>query len=380
MLTRQITPELQHALAHFPVTVLVGPRQVGKTTLARTIAAARPGTEYLDLERPSDLARLQDPERYLASRADRLVVLDEVQRLPDLFPLLRALVDDNRHPGRFLLLGSATPDLINRSSESLAGRIRYLEMQPLLLAETGADALSTLWLRGGFPDSFLAADDNVSLEWREAFVRTFLERDIPAMGLRMPASTLRRFWQMLAHWHGQLWNASAVAQSLDASPPTANRYLDLLCDAFIARRLLPWQANTGKRLVKAPRVYLRDSGLLHALLNLRTMHDLEGHPAMGASWEGFVVEQVLARLRPVEYGFYRTAAGAEIDLVMRLPGESAPVAVEIKHSVSPRLSRGFWQALDDLGVQRAWVIHAGQDEYPIEERVTAFPAARIPHL
>lgn len=376
MISRQIAPELATALATFPVVALIGPRQVGKTTLAREFASRHPDTEYLDLERPSDLARLRDPELYLASRADRLVILDEVQRVPELFPVLRALVDAKRKPGRFLLLGSAAPELINRSAESLAGRIRYLEMQPLLLAEAAGN-LASLWLRGGFPDSFLATDDATSFAWREAFIRTFLERDIPALGFRMPAHTVRRFWQMLAHWHGQLWNASSLAQSMDCSPPAASRYLDLLCDAFVARRLMPWHANVGKRLVKSPRIYLRDSGLLHTLLNLRTTNELEGHPALGASWEGFVIEQVLAAAKPVEYGFYRTAAGAEIDLVMTLPGHSKPVAVEIKYSAAPKPARGFWQALDDLGIEKAFVIHSGHEAYPLEARVTAWPAGRI---
>lgn len=387
MLQRSLLPELTDALARFPVVALVGPRQVGKTTLARDVARLRNeeggNAEYLDLERPSDLARLTDPELYLAGRQDRLIILDEIQRVPDLFPVLRALVDEHRVPGRFLLLGSASPDLLNHSAESLAGRIRYLEMRPLLLDEvatTNADPLRTLWLRGGFPDSYLADSDADSFAWREAFVRTFLERDVPALGFRIPAQTLRRFWQMLAHWHGQIWNASALAQSMGSSQQSVNRYVDLLCDAYIARRLMPWHANVGKRLVKSPRVYLRDSGLLHALLNLRTLDELAGHPGLGASWEGFVIEQVIAALDPIECGFYRTSAGAEIDLVMRLRGHAAPVAVEVKYSSTPKPTRGFWNALDDLGIERAFVIHPGKEEYPLDARVTAWPATRIAGL
>jgi hypothetical protein len=382
MLKRALISKLLDSLTQFPVVALIGPRQVGKTTLARELQTLRGGAEYLDLERPSDLARLSDPELYLSGRTDRLIILDEIQQLPGLFPVLRSLVDERRVPGRFLLLGSASPELINRSAESLAGRIRYLEMRPLLLGEVGSapDALTELWVRGGFPDSYLAPNDLSSFAWRESFVRTFLERDVPALGFRLPAQSLRRFWQMLAHWHGQLWNASTLAQSLDSSPQTTNRYLDLLCDAFITRRLLSWRANVGKRLVKAPRVYLRDSGLLHCLLNLTTLEDLLGHPALGASWEGFVIEQIIAALDPVEVGFYRTSAGAEIDLVMKLRGQSRPIGVEVKYSSAPKPTKGFWHALDDLDIERAFVIYPGKDNYPLDRRVTVWPAADIPKL
>jgi uncharacterized protein len=382
MLNRILSAELLDTLTRFPVVALIGPRQVGKTTLARELQKMHGNTEYLDLERPSDLMRLTDPELYLSARKDRLIILDEVQQMPGLFSVLRSLVDEHRVPGRFLLLGSASPELINRSAESLAGRIRYLEMRPLLINEVSgeADALARLWLRGGFPDSFLAADDFASFEWRESFVRTFLERDLPALGFRLPAQSLRRFWQMLAHWHGQLWNASTLAQSLGLSPQTTNRYLDLLCDAFVARRLMPWHANVGKRLVKAPRVYLRDSGLLHGLLNLRTLDELSGHPALGASWEGFVIEQIIATLDPVEVGFYRTSAGAEIDLVMTLRGHATPIAVEVKYSAAPKPGKGFWSALDDLEIERAFVIYPGKTDYPLERRVRVWPAADIPAL
>jgi uncharacterized protein len=382
MLKRALTAELLDALTKFPVVALIGPRQVGKTTLARAVQRLRRDTEYLDLERPSDLARLSDPELYLTGRADRLIILDEIQQSPELFPVLRSLVDERRRPGRFLLLGSASPELINRSAESLAGRIRYLELRPLLSSEVGTrqGGLTRLWVRGGFPDSYLAADDEASFEWRESFVRTFLERDVPALGIRLPAQSLRRLWQMLAHWHGQLWNASTLGRSLDSSPQTTNRYLDLLCDAFIARRLLSWRANVGKRLVKAPRVYLRDSGLLHCLLNLPTLDEISGHPGLGASWEGFVIEQIVAALDPVEMGFYRTSAGAEIDLVMKLRGQSRPIAVEVKYSSAPKPGKGFWQALHDLEIERAFVIYPGKDHYPLDRRVTVWPAADIPKL
>jgi predicted AAA+ superfamily ATPase len=375
-----LAPVLGEALQRFPVVALIGPRQVGKTTLARSLRA--PMADYLDMERPSDRNRLADPELYLESRQDRLVILDEVQALPNLFPVLRSLVDMHRVPGRFLLLGSASPDLINRSAESLAGRIRYLELTPFLLGEVAMDksAILPLWLRGGFPDSYLAPTEMASFEWRESFIRTFLERDIPALGFRLPAQMLRRFWQMLAHWHGQIWNAAALARGLDVSQPAVGRYLDLLCDAFIARRLQPWHANVGKRLVKSPRVYLRDSGLLHALLGIRSTDELLGHPVLGASWEGFIVEQLITALQPTEAGFYRTAAGAEIDLILTVPGHRRPLAFEIKYSSAPRPAKGFWSALDDLEIERAFVIYPGVEEYPLERRVTVWPAARIPAL
>jgi predicted AAA+ superfamily ATPase len=382
MFSRSIEPTLLESLARFPAVALVGPRQVGKTTLAKRIAAGHPDSLYLDLERPSDLARIAEPELTLSPRAKQLVVIDEVQHAPSLFPVLRSLIDERRVPGRFLLLGSASPALINRSAESLPGRIRYLEMSPLTLAEVGASPamLRRLWLRGGFPDALGADDDMTSFEWRQAFVRSYLERDIPNLGPRLPSQSLRRFWQMLSHWHGQLWNASALAKSLDASPQTANRYLDLFCDAFVARRLPPYSTNLGKRLIKAPKTYLRDSGILHYLLNIARLDDLEGHPALGASWEGFVIEQAIACLAPGEASFFRTANGAEIDLLVQLPGTPQRFAIEVKYSAAPKPSRGFWQAIDDLGIERAVVVYPGDETYPLDRRVNAWPAHRLPEL
>jgi hypothetical protein len=382
MINRSIESELLAALARFPAVALIGPRQVGKTTLARKIAAERPDTLYLDLERPSDLARVQEPELLLAPRCEQLVVIDEVQNAADLFPVLRALIDEHRVAGRFLLLGSASPVLINTSAESLAGRIRYLEMTPLTLAEIDVTpgSLRQLWLRGGFPDAYAAATDADSFEWREAFVRTYIERDIPNLGYRAPPQSLHRFWQMLAHWHGQIWNASTLAKSLDASPQTANRYLDLLCGAFVARRLSPFAANLGKRLIKAPKTYLRDSGLLHYLLNIIDIDHLEGNPVLGASWEGFVIEQVLACLAHREANFFRTSNGAELDLVLQLPGQPGRFGIEVKYSAAPRPSKGFWHTLDDLAIERAVIVYPGSETYPLEKRVTAWPARRIPEL
>jgi uncharacterized protein len=380
MLDRVLHASLQDALAQFPVVGLLGARQVGKTTLARSVAEAL-GSDalFLDLERLSDQARLQDPERYLEAQAGRLVVLDEIQCRPDLLPLLRALVDGDRRPGRFLLLGSASPDLVKSASESLAGRIRYLELGPLDLREAGTARLDDLWLRGGFPDSFLAVGDHHSLQWRQAFIRTYLERDIPALGLRLPAAELRRFWMMLAHGHGQLWNASALAAGLGVSSPTVRRWLDLLEDTFMVRQLQPWHGNLGKRLVKRPRIYLRDSGLLHALLGLGSLEDLLGHPVAGPSWEGFVLEQVLARIPEAwPRTFYRTGAGAELDLVLEPPG-GRPLGIEIKLSSAPRPTRGFWTALQDLDA-RGFVLCPAKARYPIGPGAEVLPLEELGRL
>ena len=319
MISRRVSAKLKQSLSEFPVTALLGPRQVGKTTLARLMASGMLPDKavYLDLELPSDLAKLAEPELYLQGHHNRLVVIDEVQRAPELFPLLRALVDQDRRPGRFLLLGSASPELSRFGAESLAGRIIYHELSPFSLDETGNDEISRLWIRGGYPLSFLATSDEESLRWREAFIATYLERDIPQLGIRVPATMLRRFWTMTAHHHGNLWNASAIANALGVSSPAASRYLDILCDTFIVRQLAPFSGNLKKRLVKSPKVYVRDSGLLHALLGIHNHEQLQGHPVVGASWEGMVIEQILAILPTgVESYFYRTSAGAEVDLLL----------------------------------------------------------------
>ncbi len=369
MIERELQASVLVSLAQFPAVGLLGPRQVGKTTLAHSVARLCGKVVFLDLERPSDLAKLADPEIYLEMQSNALVVIDEVQRMPGLFPVLRALIDADRRPGRFLLLGSASPDLLKQSAETLAGRIQYLELAPLTLAEVGPTPENQikLWMRGGFPGSFLAPSDRASWAWREAFIQTYLERDIPQLGLRLPAMTLRRFWQMLAHHHGQLWNASALAGSLGLSAPSISRYLDVLRGTFVARALSPFAANQKKRLVKSPKVYLRDSGLLHSLLGVRTYDDLLGHPILGASWEGFVIEQLLSRVEAgVQSHFYRTAAGAEIDLVLR--GQRVGnVAIEIKHSLAPKPSKGYWQGLSDCAITQGFVVYPGDDCYPLAQ-------------
>lgn len=382
MIHRRLSAKLQQSLAEFPVTALLGPRQVGKTTLARLVAfdLLPDKAVYLDLELPSDLAKLAEPELYLRGHHDRLVVIDEVQRTPELFPLLRALVDQDRRPGRFLLLGSASPELSRFGAESLAGRIIYHELSPLSLDETGSDGITQLWTRGGYPLSFLAANDGESLRWREAFIATYLERDIPQLGIRVPTTMLRRFWTMIAHHHGNLWNSSAIANALGVSSPAASRYLDILCDTFIVRQLAPFSANLKKRLVKSPKVYVRDSGLLHALLGIHNHEQLQGHPVAGASWEGMVIEQILAILpTEIEPFFYRTSAGAEVDLLL-VPRSGAPLPIEIKHSLSPKVSKGFHTVMDDLKCDRGFTIYPGTETYQMTGRITALPVTMLTEL
>jgi predicted AAA+ superfamily ATPase len=383
MIARHLLSKVAASLGHFPVVGLIGPRQVGKTTLAKAIASEYPGTcVYLDLESPADAAKLTDAEMFLSAQSQHLVIIDEVQRHGELFPILRSLVDRERRPGRFLILGSASPDLARQASESLAGRIVYHELCPLSAAEVdGLDDGTRLWVRGGYPDSFLAPDDLASMEWRQAFIRTHLERDIPALGSRIPSSTLGRFWQMLAHCHGQLWNASQLAGSLGVTGPTVVGYLDLLQDTFMVRRLPPYHANLGKRLVKTPKVYLRDSGLLHALLRLPGWDDLQGHPVVGASWEGWCIEQILAGLPSLwTASFYRTHAGAEIDLVLEPPGGGAPLAVEFKHSLAPKVSKGFWSGMEDIGAARGLVVYPGTDSWPLAACVEVIPVSMLPRI
>ena len=382
MIERNLQRVVQQRLRQYPAVALLGPRQVGKTTLAKTIAAQYPRAMLLDLERESDRAAVERPELFFAAHRDRLVVLDEVQLVPQLFAALRPEIDADRRAGRFLMLGLASGELLRQSGESLAGRVSYLELTPLLAAELGSDlaGLQSLWLRGGFPMSYLAIDDEASYIWRQDFIRTFLHRDLPDMGLRVPAETMRRFWQMLAHLQGQMFNASQLGLSLGgASHTTTARYLDTLVDTMMVRRLPPHLPNIGKRLVKTPKVYLRDSGLLHAMLGLASVKDLQGHAIAGASWEGFVVEQVAACLPPdAQLSFYRTAAGAEIDLVIEHRAQK--VAVEIKFSSAPKPTKGFWQALDDLKVTRAFVVAPVSRRYPLAAGVDVLPVQELAAL
>ena len=379
MLTRLAHDSLKERLALQPAVVLLGPRQVGKTTLATTLASEFPGALFLDLEQEPDRARLANPQLFLAQYRDRLVILDEVQVMPELLSALRPEIDALRKPGRFLLLGSASGKLLNQGSESLAGRVSYLELAPFLLAETGqeGDAWKKLWLRGGFPSSFTASTDRVSALWRADFLKTFLTRDLPQAGVTIPAETLRNFWRMCAHLNGQLFNASRIGQALGGmSHATIGRYLDLFVDAMMLRRLEPFFANLGKRLVKSPKVYVRDSGLLHALLNIQSFDDLLGHPVVGHSWEGFVIEQIASDMPAFsEINFYRTASGAELDVVVTTGDRR--IGYETKFSQSPKVGKGFWNACEDLGVERAYVVAPVTDPYPLAENVQVIPPAML---
>ena len=382
MIKRRVQAQLLQLIREYPAVALLGPRQVGKTTLALEISE-HIDSIYLDLESPSDRTRLADPELYLGDHEDKLVILDEVQRLPGLFQSLRGLIDRGRRrsrkTGQFLLLGSASVDLLQQSGETLAGRIAYLELAPFDVLELGSGSLDQLWVRGGFPDSFLAADESVSVRWRENFIRTYLERDIPQLGPRIPAETLRRFWTMLAHSQGGLLNAAALARGLGIDGTTVARYLDLMVDLLLVRRLPPWHKNVGKRLVKSPRVFVRDSGVTHALLGLDAKEDLLGHPVVGHSWEGFVIENLLA-VAPdrTEGSFYRSSGGAEIDLVVSLPGRR-PWAIEIKRSLSPKPSRGFHHACLDVNPEARFVIYPGGETFAISTdiEVTALAALAL---
>ena len=376
MYTRHAHQTVQSALANQAAVVLLGPRQVGKTTLALDIASEQPSV-YLDLEREADRQILTEADLYLDEQAGKLVILDEVQQMPGLFKSLRGQIDQRRRvgfrTGQFLLLGSASNDLLQQSAESLAGRVRYIEMPPLQLTEVGVDQLNALWLRGGFPDSFLAASDQASMDWRLDFLRTYLERDIPALGPRIPAATLRRFWTMLAHVQGGLLNAAALAEGLGVSGQSVGRYLDLLVDLMLVRRLQPWHENVGKRLVKSPKVYVRDSGIVHALLSIDTIEALLGHPVVGGSWEGFCIEALLAAAPDgTEPYFYRTSAGAELDLVLRLPDGNI-WAIEIKRTTAPKVSRGFHTGAEDIKANRKVLIYAGERDVPVAEDVRAMP-------
>ncbi|HAJ79367.1 MAG TPA: ATPase [Fibrobacteres bacterium] len=381
MIPRILQTSIENSLKKFPAVGLIGPRQCGKTTLAHILQHKNPDkTLFLDLELPADANKLLEPEFYLQNYSDKLVIIDEIQRRPDLFPVLRALIDKNRSNGRFLLLGSASPVLLKQSSESLAGRICYHELGPFALREVSnnIENIMQLWLRGGYPLSLLSSNDVDSLQWREAFIRTYLEQDIPQLGIRVPAMMLRRFWTMLSHVHGGIWNASGIAGSLGVSAPSARHYLDILSDTFIIRQLQPFYSNAGKRLVKSPKVYIRDSGILHALAGICSYEDLINNPVAGSSWEGWIIEQILLILpEDVEAYFYRTQAGAEIDLILVRRQFSKPVAVEIKFSTVPQLSKGFYEGFSSLGCNRGFVVYNGNETYEIRKGIFAVPAFDI---
>ncbi len=371
---------LKARLAHNPVVAILGPRQCGKTTLARQFARQQPASavHYFDLEDPRDLAKLEHPTLVLEPLTG-LIIMDEIQRRPDLFPTLRVLVD-RPHRARYLLLGSASPDLLSQSSESLAGRISYVELGGFSLEALPAGSAQRLWIRGGFPRSFLAATPRTSFQWRRDFVTTFLERDIPTLGLRIPAATLRRFWSMLAHFHGQLFNASEIGRSLAISVSAARHYLVILSSTFLIRQLQPWFYNTRKRLSKRPKMYFRDSGLFHTLLALEDEKDVTSHPKLGASWEGFALEQAIQHLnlRHEEVFYWRVHTGAELDLVFQRKGRLW--GIEVKYTEAPTLTRSMTSALTELSLAHLWVLHPGMDNYPLGKRVSAVSIHRLASL
>lgn len=368
MIARRIAPRVAALLDQMPAVVLIGPRQVGKTTLALALAEDRAAV-YLDLESERDRARLAEPELYLADHTDELVVLDEIQRTPGIFESLRGAIDKGRREGkgngRFLLLGPAGIDLLAQSGETLAGRTALVELEPFDITEVGGGELDRLWVRGGFPESFFADDDEASLRWRRDFVRTYLERDLPQLGPRIPAETLRRFWTMLAHQQGGLLNVAQLARGLGVTGATASHYLDLMVDLLLVRRLPPRLGNVGKRLVRSPKVYIRDSGLVHSLLGLLDKEAVLGHPVAGASWEGLVIGNLLAVTEDrAEASFYRTSGGAEVDLVLGWP-DGREWAIEVKRSLSPKLERGMRSALEDIKPERSYIVYPGEDRYRV---------------
>jgi uncharacterized protein len=368
--------QLSLAVRRSPITALVGPRQSGKTTLARMFAKDRPSA-YFDLESQLDLNRLQNPQLMLSSLRD-LVIIDEVQAMPELFRVLRVLVDRPENKSQFLILGSASPDLVKNVSETLAGRVEFVELSGFGLHETEAKSSNVLWLRGGFPRSFLAHTDEDSLAWREGFMQTFLARDIPQLGISIPPAAMRRFWTMLAHYHGQTWNASELGRSLDLSDKTVRSYLDILTGTYMVRQLQPWYENIGKRQVKAPKIYLRDSGILHALLNLPNSQTLHGYPRVGASWEGFAIEQILRIIKPPEAFFWATHSGAEVDLFFIFHGRR--YGIECKFSEAPKITKSMNQALESLNLAHLWIIHPGDHPYPLSEQISVWPMKNTPDL
>lgn len=378
MIPRKSYTIIRELLKNHSAVGLLGPRQVGKTTLAHVLSNNYDSI-YLDLESPKDLSKLNEPELYLASQSNKLIIIDEVQRKPELFQILRVDIDKSRRQGhkfgRFLLLGSASLDLLKQSSESLAGRIYYHELTGLTLDEIKQNDFHKLWLRGGFPDSYLASSDNISAEWRKSFITTYLERDIPLLGPRIPAETLRRFWTMLAHSNGQLLNLANLSSALGVSGSTVSRYLDLLVDILMVRKLEPWFSNNKKRLVKSSKIYIRDTGLLHTLLGINTMDTLYSNPIIGSSWEGFVVQNILSSSKVSSANFYRSSGGAEIDLLINVNGKLW--AIEIKYSLTPKISKGFYSACEDLSPDRKIIIYPGEECYYFVKDILVMPLLNI---
>jgi predicted AAA+ superfamily ATPase len=365
--------QLTRSVKRSPITALIGPRQCGKTTLARQFSKGKKAT-FFDLESPHDLNRLQNPELMLGSLKG-LVIIDEAQAKPELFRVLRVLVDRPDNKTRFLILGSASPDILKKVSESLAGRVEFVELSGFDLPETGEENSDRLWVRGGFPRSFLASSDQDSLAWREGFIQTFLTRDIPQLGIPIPSVVMRRFWTMLAHYHGQNWNSSELGRSLGLSDKTVRSYLDILTGTFMVRQLQPWHENIAKRQVKAPKIYLRDSGLLHALLTLSDFQSLLGHPRVGASWEGFAIEQILQRLRPSQAYYWATHSGSEVDLFFFHQGHR--YGIECKYSETPKMTKSMNQAINSLNLDYLWIIYPGKNPYPLSEYISAWPLSQI---
>ena len=369
--------QMAGAVRRSPVTALIGPRQCGKTTLARMFEASQRASVHFDLESQADRRRLQNPEMMLGS-LEGLIVLDEIQQMPDLFNVLRILADRPKSKARFLILGSASPDLIKHASETLAGRVQFIELSGFDLSETGAGSLDALWLRGGFPRSYLADSEEESIAWREGFIRTYLERDIPQLGITIPAAAMRRFWTILAHYHGQTWNGSELGRAMSLSDKTVRSYLDILTGTFMVRQLQPWYENIKKRQVKAPKVYLRDSGILHSLLSIADRHTLAGHPKVGASWEGMALEQALQLLRPSQAYFWGTHSGAELDLLFFHRGRR--YGMEFKFTEAPAMTKSMGHAARDLGLEHIWVVYPGEHRYPVEKNISACPLQALPAL
>lgn len=378
MIDRLVRANIEKSLSKSPCVALLGSRQVGKTTLALEMAnSLEKESIYLDLERPSHLtALLSDPEYYLSQHLNKLVILDEIQRYPEIFPILRSLIDEQRRLGnkscQYLITGSSSKTLLGKSSESLAGRVRYIDITGFNLLETGRASLNDLWIKGGFPESFLEKDYENSFEWRESMIRTYIEYEIKANGYNVPSDTMRRFWGMLSHNQGELFNGAKIADSLGVSTPTVFKYLGILEDLFMVRVLRPWYQNHGKRLVKSPKVYIKDSGILHGLLFLKNIKDVLNHPIAGSSWEGFVIENIASVLgSEAQLWFYRTSAGAEVDLIIESKGQK--IGVEIKRSLSPVPSRGLYTAIEDMGLSKTYIVYPGTDSYTTKENIEVMP-------